>query len=297
MGLVTEKTHWIFLLPSTEEECQPRHLLDIAFGLFALQKAGIDINNISVIVDSSTENRTRSILSAFTGVKYTNPLYTSSDLSNIIAKGEYENVVMYITGHGSPYGLDSNPPIKPYPFFKMFYNASHIKNAIIYFGQCYAGIFDKMPLEKHLNFKDSDCNIIAIGSTGFYPSVSYNLKLGTITLSWSANIFLFFALSFLLEKEDVDGDNKISIMDSFKYASYKTNECLVELKKQDEKKELLYKESAEKAIEKLKNENIVGSSKENLLLDIEAYETMLKVKFTHQEPWILNSSFAMEVEI
>lgn len=50
MGLLSNRTHRFFILPSSTE-AEERHIHDIAFGVKILLYKGIDYNDISVIID------------------------------------------------------------------------------------------------------------------------------------------------------------------------------------------------------------------------------------------------------
>ena len=50
MGLLSNRTHWFFILPSSTE-AEERHIHDIAFGVKILLYKDIDYNDISVIID------------------------------------------------------------------------------------------------------------------------------------------------------------------------------------------------------------------------------------------------------
>src|SRR5699024_2527800 len=89
---------------------------------------------------------------------------------------------------------------------------NNAQNIVIYLGQCYAGIFN------YLDVKGTP-NTILIGATNLYPSISYQSP----DISWQANLFLLNLFKWIKSPKDIDGDGKITVMDSFKYAGAETN--------------------------------------------------------------------------
>lgn len=165
-------------------------------------------------------------------------------------------------------------------------------SVIIDHAPCYAGIFNQMPLSTHLGLsKNPKCQMVAVGGTGLFSSVSAPLTVNSIT--WSANIFLMYIFNWLLTDKDIDGDGKLSVMDSFKFASIYTNEALKDIKKKNNLQSIIEQSNLMSCIDKLHSEDIPQEEKDNIQLEILALEKMLEIRYVMQEPWILNASIAM----
>ena len=293
MGLIDDSTRWFFMLPSSKE-AEVRHIYDIAFGARCLLSKGITYESIVFIIDNYSKAK---IDTVFANLELQTPLkiYKSNQIDEILENNSYKNAVVFITGHGSPSGLDSENPIKPYPLYKKFQTAPTFRRVVFFLGQCYAGIFNQMPLSSHLGLKkeehNSRCNIVAIGATGLYSSISTTMQLKDI--KWSANIFLMYIFNWIMNPLDVDGDGNFSVMDSFKYATIRTNEALIDIKKQDNLQTLIQQSSLQSCVERLCKDTITEDEKNDLMLQIEALEKMLKIRYITQEPWILNTQIAM----
>ena len=133
-----------------------------------------------------------------------------------------------------------------------------------------------MPLSNHLSLPKSEhnnhCNIVAIGGTGLFPSISAPVTCNDVT--WSANIFLVSVFNWILEPKDIDGDEKFSVMDSFKSAAIDTNAELIEIKKRDNIQNFQQQTKLFSLIDKLKTGSVSQTEKENVLLEIQALERM-----------------------
>lgn len=290
MGLLSNRTHWFFILPSSTE-AEERHIYDIAFGVKILLYKKMEYKDIAIIIDHAPDIKIKMIFSAL-DVPLPMKIYNTTQVDTLLVNNTYKNAVIFITGHGSPRGLDSEPPIKPYPLYYKFQTAAQFKRVIFYFGQCYAGIFNQMPLSTHLGLNsNSKCNMVAIGSTGLFSSVSAPITVNNIT--WSANIFLMYIFNWLLANDDVDGDGRLSVMDSFKFASIYTNEALKEIKKQDNIQSFIEQANLRACIDKLYSKDIPQEEKDNIQLEMQALEKMLEIRYVIQAPWILNAQIAM----
>ena len=290
---MTKDTHWFFMLPSTNE-AEIRHIYDIAFGVRCLISKNIDYSDITILIDNSSYAKVTLCFSNM-GIPIPKKIYMTSDLEKLLQNNKHKNAVVFITGHGSPEGLDTPIPLKPFPLYKKFQTSQNFEKVVFYFGQCYAGIFDKMPLSSHLGVSSNTaCNIIALGSTGLFPSISAPLCVGA--LRWSANLFLAYVMECIMNPKDVDGDDRFSVMDSFKSASVKTAAMLIDIKKKDNLQSIIEQAELQKCIDRLSSTQISPSDKDNLDLEIQALEKILEVRYTIQEPWILNTQAALDTE-
>ncbi len=294
MGLIEGNTRWFFMLPSSQE-AEERHIYDIAFGVKCLISKGISYSSIVYIIDNSSPSKINAVFSKM-NLEPPSVIYKSNQLDDILENNSYKNAVVFITGHGSPEGLDSQNPIKPYTLYKKFQVTSNFRRVVFYLGQCYSGIFNKMPLSTHLGLKKGEhnnhCNIVAIGSTGLFSSISAPITINNVT--WSANIFLIYVFNWIMNPTDIDGDGSYSVMDSFKSATILTNEALIDIKKHDNMQSLIQQSQLFTCVEKLKSDTVAEDEKNNLMLEIQALEKMLKIRYIIQEPWILNSHIAID---
>jgi len=169
-----------------------------------------------------------------------------------------------------------------------------LKNAVVYLGQCFAGIFNYMPAGSK---KDDEVNAIFIGATNLYESLSSATteKLVGGDASWSANLFLLSVFKWLTNKVDVDGDGKLTVMDSYKYAGVHSNAINKEIKR------ALFIHSFElhgkwdAAKQDLKNNPSLAAMLAFQAID-QKYLSILDIRYVHQECWILNSVPAQVIE-
>lgn len=292
MGLITDETHWIFMLPSSGE-AEERHIYDIAFGIKVLLRKTVKYNCISIVIDNPAFTKLSAVFSKLS-VSLPSKIFSTSQLPELLESNTFRNIVVFVTGHGSPDGLDTNPPIKPYTFYKYFQTAKKLKKAVFFFGQCYAGIFNQMPLSTHLGLPDTKCNMVAVGGTGLFPSISSPVTVDDVT--WSGNLFLTNVFIWLLKNEDIDGDGKLSVTDSFKYASIFTNEALINIKKRDNILSIIEQAELIRCIDKLQSKETSDADKNNLQLEIQSLEKILEIRYVTQEPWLLNAHIAMNIE-
>jgi L-rhamnose mutarotase len=171
MGLLGERTNWIFLLPASFE-AEDRHIHDVAYGVFCLEKKGIAPENITVIIDGD-KSRIIALLQIASTNNYT--IYNSSDLNTIFQNNIYDNIVLFVTGHGNINGLASNPPIKPYPLLHSIRTAPNLKHGVIYLGQCYAVIFNYMRVKNYpqKGTEQTEAPLVVIGATSLYESIRH----------------------------------------------------------------------------------------------------------------------------
>lgn len=289
MGLISKNTRWMFILPSAKSvKTEERHIQDIAFGIKCLLKKGIDFSNIDVFIDNNVKFVTEYCFSSFS-VPMPETIYETSQLKTVLNQNKKHNAVVFVTGHGLPQGMFYDVPIKPYSFYDVFQTAPNLKRTVFYFGQCYAGIFNYMPLSTHLNHTEKlKNNMVAVGATGLFPSYSHLTEISQ-DVSWTGNLFLVNVFRWILQNDDIDGDKKFSVMDSFKYASIKTNEAILEMKKENT---FLSMVKIEELFEKIKTQKASLATE----IEIETIDNQLSVMNAVQEPWILNAQIAMNTE-
>ena len=143
-NLRDEKTFWMFLLSSRNAQPEKNHIRDVGFGLYCLEKAGIDKNDIILVIDCTPPDQVESVLKEFTNQTYV--IHSSSELGKLIEGNvDYKNMVLFVFGHGSQSGIASNPKdISPYKLYSSIKQSKSLKTATVYLGQCYAGLFNHM---------------------------------------------------------------------------------------------------------------------------------------------------------
>lgn len=283
------------MLPNpTFHKIDERHIQDIAFGVKCLLKAGVDYKNINIFIDNVSKILTDYIFSYFE-IKSPDMIFPTSELKNVMAGNKKKNAVVFVTGHGSEEGMFTDVPIKPYKLYKIFLESPCLKNTVFYFGQCYAGIFNFMPLTKHLNMHGKFSNdIVAIGATGFESSVSIRQQLPNEKV-YDANIFLLNVYKWILEKKDIDGDGHLSVMDSFKYATIEVNKQLHNSEKQNLLQTVVSIETLLRTLQEKDKSTL--SKEERLKFELEEKTLQDSLEFYHinQQSWILSEETAMSV--
>ncbi|SDH17835.1 hypothetical protein SAMN05216320_110166 [Duganella sp. OV458] len=214
------------------------------------------------------------------------------------ANNTHENLVMFVTGHGGLAGLDSAPPITPYRLLDCIKSSPDLKQAVVYLGQCYAGIFNYIGAgSKQAPNGENDPNVIFIGATNLHESLSHSTSEMLITgpQSWPANLFLLFAFKWFLTPMDIDGDGKHTIIDSYKFAGAISNMVNKGLKAEafPRTHQLQQRwESAKAAHEQQPSLTTLA----NLEAAATLYRKHLEIMYVHQECWILNAIPSQKIE-
>ena len=294
MGLKTENTHWIFLLASLHEP-DSRHVYDIKLGIDALLYSNIAHNNITVVIDSDKQQNTQLIreINGFEN-KY---IYKSSQLTEIFQKNVYDNVVLFVNGHGDIHGLSSNPPITPHFLFSSLQNAPNLRRGIIFLGQCFAGIFNYMPVMARGKEEDKRKlpPLIVVGGTGLDISISSAFKSQKTKSSYQVNIFFYCLFEWIREPKDIDGDGNYSLTDAYKYVGYRVIAFCHEQKANYSIKIQQYIRELEKDIEKPVTEMDSNVDKKLAKSQIDTFKRQLLLYDNPQEPWLLNAIEATNV--
>lgn len=288
MALICKETLWIFLLPSSKE-AEERHIYDIAYGTGCLLSLGIKTDDIYVFIDNIAIDKAQGCFERLS-LTFPKHIYTTNDLSSLLEHNVHKNAVVFVTGHGSPNGLDAPHPMQPYNIYRIFHMAKNMEQAVFFFGQCYAGIFNYMPISAHLGLSDAYCKrITAIGATGLFSSISSTVIIGKA--KWNANIFLMAIYTWLLKQYDIDGDGKPSVMDAFKFASIETNERLREIKLSETMQSIIEQATLQQSLVELKTTG--GKASDDKMLEIQALCKRLEIRYIEQTPWVLNAQVAM----
>ncbi len=296
MSLLTQRTKWVLFLSDPKPEV--RHILDLVFGLMCLERAGISHDDISLYIDGPTQE-----VSSFLtlGSTYPYQVKASEMFFTEANQNSHENLVMFITGHGSPQGIHGVTPITPNKLISTIKDMPSLNNAIVYLGQCYAGLFNYVNAGRGGGGANKGAEVIFIGATNLHESLSHSTTENFLTESipWPANLFLLHVFKWITSPIDVDGDGRITVMDSYKYAGVYSN--------------MLNKQSKTKGFKRMidlhqdykRCESIAGAptgdwDKDTAsMLELQAanerYQRTLDVHYVHQECWILNSYPAQRI--
>lgn len=288
MALIGGNTKWVFFL-SAAGAAESRHIMDIAFGILCLGQSGISVNDIEVYIDGKDRAFINQFISNGTGSAIL--IKESKDFFVDQKSNTYENVVMFITGHGGPNGLDATIPISPYALLDCLKFSPNLQKAVVYLGQCYAGIFNYIGAGKKLGLNGAaDPEIIFIGATNLHSSLSSYTSENFLNgpISWVANLFLLFLFKWISNPIDVDGDGKFTIIDSYKYAGVYSNAQNKNLKVISLAQS---HDLQEKWILAKKSYQASATPANKLAMDAayKMYESVLNILYVHQECWILNA--------
>ena len=226
----------------------------------------------------------------YSSVEINHRTFDLLDFQKILSEIKSDSAIIIVTGHGSAKGIPilSTGRISPKSIADSLRSISNLKIGIVVLGQCYAGIY---------NYIDASTNpnLIVIGATNLHNSLSAPLTPRNPILyqnkkifdNWNANFFIYFFMDWILKPVDIDGDNKFTIMDAYKYAGFKSNQKLEEIKIDHSKKikNLLFKD------EEIKQKPSPSDKLETEASD-KKLEEELKILYLHQEPWILNANTA-----
>lgn len=296
MSLLSQRTKWVLFLsgPNPEE----RHIWDLVFGLMCLERAGVSHNDIFLYIDDSMDK-----LSSFLamGTTHSYQVKTSEMFFTEASQNIHKNLVMFITGHGSPEGIHGAQPIAPSKLVSTIKGMPSLDNAIVYLGQCYAGLFNYVKAGRAGGGANKEAEIILIGATNLHESLSHPTKEEFLTdsIAWPANLFLLHVFKWITSPIDVDGDGQITVMDSYKYAGVYSNMSNKRFKTRgftqmiDQHQEYKKCEAAAKIV----TGNWVADMLSELELKAanEKYQNSLNVHYVHQECWILNSYPAQKI--
>lgn len=287
MGLINDNTLWVFLLPSSHE-AEERHIYDVVFGVCCLLSRGVKRDDILIVIDNASIDKIAACFSCFKLPPFA--IYTTNDLPALLAHNTHKNAVVFVTGHGSPSGLDAPLPIKPYNIYKVFHTAKDMKLSVFIFGQCYAGVFNHIPLATHMGLPNvRRRHMVAIGGTGLFPSISASIKANGVT--WNANIFLASIYLWIQNPRDIDGDNQLTVMDAFKSATINTNDCLRKIKLSENMQSILEQASLQRLLTEASTSDDKASAEKEL--EIQALQKRLEIRYIEQTPWVLNAPVAM----
>lgn len=295
MSLKSGNTKWVLFL-SASADSEDRHILDLAFGLQCLESAGIKQGDIAIYIDGSDRNLVAQWMA--NGSKNSYTIKTSKDFFADQASNTHENLVMFVTGHGSISGISAPTSITPFALLTAIKGTPNLKNAILYLGQCYAGIFNYIGAGKKVSTAGAvDPDLIIMGATNLHESLSSSTKENLINgpVPWMANVFLLHVFKWISNPVDVDGDGKFTVMDSYKYAGAMSNLANKEIKIQNfvTSVELHEKWNAAKQAHV---QNPTPITQLHFSAVAQQYANLLDVHHIHQESWVLNAIPAQSIQ-
>jgi hypothetical protein len=252
MNIRKEKTIWVFLLPVPNKTKNPedRHIYDLIFGVSCVESSGVSPDDVLIVIDG--EDREKFSQMVETRLTRKQHVYSSAEAMDFL--GSYSVLMLFIYGHGHPYGLASQIEITPYKLVSVIQSYSSLQTAVVYFGPCFSGVFNYMPISNKTNGKY--CNIIFIGGTQFHTSIAVTTTetINGQEVSWIADIFMWCVSSWFQSPKDIDGDGKTTLMDSFKYAGVKTNNTYQALKIEDFSHVVMRIPQIDKKLKKIKKQ-------------------------------------------
>lgn len=292
MGILEENTKWVLFLGASEEP-EDRHVLDLAYGLFCLEAAGVKSEDISIYVDGGDKPLVQKLLLSGARneylVKETRCFFSDQD------ENVHQNLVLFVTGHGGINGIDARPTVSPHALVSCLKGSPGLEKAVVYLGQCLAGVFNYVGAGRQTR---EDVDVIFIGATNLHDSLSSSTQenINGENLTWVANLFLLHVFKWVMDPVDVDGDGRITIMDSYKYAGVMSNTVNRGIKMNSFISSFGLHEQWAQA--KTYHEGTKTLQSQVELQAAEArYLNALTVRYTHQECWILNSIPAQHIEL
>ncbi len=278
-------TDWGFYLSSTEEE-DVRHMFDVIFGVDILLKKGVAKENIHIWANHPMKKE------VFETYKKDLIISEIEDFKSEASKLLKENFILVVGGHGDVEGISTSAGMSTPEFFlDSVSNSQSIKHCLIVLTQCFAGTFSYINAKRNVEFA-------LIGATNLNLSISSGVHLakaitqadGTEWLKeWSANLFSQNFFEWIMAPKDIDGDNKTSAMDAYKYSGAISNQQLKNVSLTSKIQLDKYYDRYKNLEEKVNRDIFEEEEFESLPRMITEKATIL---YNRQDPWILNSHFA-----
>ena len=272
---ICTNTKFLFIITSSDK-IEDRFLYDAEKCIHTIHGKGVQLNDILIATDSDNSM----ILAKCPSMRGAT-FITSQQLLHTINTLECDNLIILTDCHRSINGIDAKSQLKPQPFTEAIKSNPFVKNVVVFFGQCYAGIYN------WVDVRQDEKNIIYLGATGFDSSLSY----GVAGIPWSANISLIAFFKWLLDPKDIDGDGSFTVMDLFKYIAIFTNNVTNDIEKQ-QTADLVDAKVELKLAMKEKGRSTDAMTK----LEKEAIEALENYIVPHQDPWLLNAFSAQQVQ-
>ena len=275
---IKSNSHFVFVAISSQQHEDPqdkdRFIKDIFHSIYILQSIGVPGSCISIVSDWAVDDWTAVGFNPFQPI-------APKDACAYIQALDCENLFIVSSCHGDLIGIGGIDSIRPNDLIQSIKSNAKVQNCLVFFGQCYADVFN------YTNVFDEQKNIVYIGATGMRTGISSTMSWNispTQSFRWIANISVFYMFEWLQNPIDVDNDGHFSIMDLYKYVSYKTNNKTEEIEKVETMSFLDTKIKVE--IQKLIQQ---GQSTLLSQLDAAANQALLRYIIPHQDCWILNA--------
>lgn len=294
MNLINSETVWFFISGSDEE----RFLDDINFGICCLNHRGIPLSNVYLFVDQPTNFNFLSAHNFPQNIK----IYSTTQLEVQLSSINPSKLVLMITGHGCESGIAACPNISPFELLEIIKKNQNIEYTLIVLGQCYAGTFN------YLQARSKDPNtgqvikpeICIVGATNLTYSISIpidisnqnTIKTFTCNHQWDANLFLFFFLRNIAEPVDIDGDERITVIDAYKAAGIYTDQVIRNMKQRAF--EHLFTTTLSNTVSQLMQGTVAQTLAEKAKQEL---ISTLNTILTNQNPWILHANLARQLEL
>ncbi|HDT0144088.1 hypothetical protein [Klebsiella pneumoniae] len=303
MGLMQDATKWVLFLASPEEP-EERHVLDLAFGLHCLESAGVSSENIEIYIDGDNRQNIISWMSIGSNNPY--EILPTEHFFNTHGANAHSNLVMFVTGHGGPNGIAGKQDITPYLLLTTLKTMPGLEKAIVYLGQCFAGVFNYIGagsgrFKAAVETKEAD--VIFIGATNLHSSLSLSTKENVSSeddpskeFNWIANVFLYNVFKWFSKPIDIDGDGRITIIDSYKFAGSYSNIMNKDFRVNSFVASVDLHSVWKDAVKARDAENTPQNAMDLSMIE-KRYVNILSNSHTHQECWILNAIPAQFIEV
>jgi hypothetical protein len=223
-------------------------------------------------------------------------LFKPQDFTSVLGASTFKHNIAVFTGHGQfngiPYqaGDDPSPKLPPGGVFSPMEIISAFKSikdaelGILVVGACQAGVFNY--LDTNIYDEGKFC---IMGATGLHNSL--NAPVPFYTDKPVMNVFLAYFHQWFASNPipDIDGDNKKTLIDCFKYAGSFTSEILTSNRSEWHRK-IIDLESKLRTNAGIEKDKLTPEQ----LLNAENNENELRGLLTNihavQEPWCLNAN-------
>jgi len=285
LELLDNDTIWVFLSGSDEE----RFISDIEFYIYCLLHREFPSNNILIFIDHPSGINFNSASNLIMGIE----TYSTIEIQQKLSDKDFKKIVILVTGHGNHNGIAAETDIKPHHLINTLKSINNLEYALIVLGQCFAGTFNFLEARSTdpSTKKVIPPEICIVGATNLTYSVSTPICVEETEATWQANIFLFFFMSSVRDKIDLDGDSHTTVLDAYKLAGIHTTETLVVEKKQAFKN--IFDNLVTSTVSQLQStpvsQELAQKAKDDLL---ESSEIIL----LNQDYWILNANLARQLK-
>lgn len=284
---------------------------DIFFAVTCLKTAGVRNDHIHIFASLNVSQASPDRLRCSDLKNILQHIwYLPGDFPSVISKIKGRNLTVVVAGHGSEYGIATDPVISPEMMASTLLSKRCFKRVLVVFGQCFSGVFNWTNVRR--KNKKKAVEACFLGGSGLTVFTAFDLlKLGKqnnrfLTLeslnvlqklmtqykfgSWPVNYFLFQFFSWVLKPRDLDGDGKNTALDAFKYVSILSNEnaSLVAGFRLSHAVDQIVKHRLDSVASNNPWDSVVKISQDQMEKD-------LADSLMPQDPWILNAHEARRI--